>query len=438
MIDHERLASTLGNPHLERFRNLLRRRIETGQSLDTRMSFKDPSEEERRALEPLLGRQAGRGRSITLKASEIADRLAAADIAPDLRSALEALGPALRDLRGLRAAEIRAWDRVDDHIAAAAVALPELASVWTEARQQGLIRRYSEGDPVFAMRLADELCRVASALGMVKDPKQSEAKRALGERLKAPRARRLLLQELASRATGDAHALDSGRALGNLATRYAARVGGQSGGTSPEERRTTWSSVGIEIDSVSPQVLVLGLRASGSGAVDALLETSAEVAEPLRLTLRQLERHPPSLRHTGPVYVTENPSVVLAAVDRLAHACPPLVCTEGQPDGAVGRLLEAIAATGAQLWYHGDFDWPGLRIAGSVMARYGAKPWRLGALDYLAAPPGPELFGSPATTPWDEKLAIEMEARGRAVHEESVMEVLLGDLAHSESAAGNS
>jgi hypothetical protein len=69
------------------------------------------------------------------------------------------------------------------------------------------------------------------------------------------------------------------------------------------------------------------------------------------------------------------------------------------------------------------------------MARYGAKPWRLGALDYLAAPSGPELFGSAVATPWDEKLAIEMEARGRAVHEESVMEVLLGDLAHSESAA---
>jgi uncharacterized protein (TIGR02679 family) len=431
VIDHERLASTLGSPHLERFRNLLRRRIETGQSLDTRMSFKNPSEQERRALEPLLGRQAGRGQSITLNPREIADRLAAADIAPNLRSALEALGPALRDLRGLRAAEKRAWDEVDDRIAAAAVALPELVPVWTEARQQGLIRRYSAGDPVSAMRLADELCSVAAALGMEKAPRQGEAERGLGEGLEAPRVRHLLLQELATRATGNAHALDPGQALGTLATRYAARVGGQSGGTSPEERRTAWSSAGVEIDSVSPQVLVIGLRASGSGAVDALLETSAEVAEPLRLTLRQLERHPPCLQRTGPVYITENPSVLLAAADRLTHACPPLVCTEGQPDGAVGRLLEAIEATGAQLWYHGDFDWPGLRIAGSIMARYRAKPWRLGTRDYLEAPSGPELFGPAAVTPWDEELAIEMEARGCAVHEESVMGLLLGDLAGS-------
>ena len=37
------------------------------------------------------------------------------------------------------------------------------------------------------------------------------------------------------------------------------------------------------------------------------------------------------------------------------------------------------------LRYHGDFDWPGIAIANSVIRRHDATPWRLSAADYQAA-----------------------------------------------------
>ena len=48
-------------------------------------------------------------------------------------------------------------------------------------------------------------------------------------------------------------------------------------------------------------------------------------------------------------------------------------------------LLDLLAADGCRFAYHGDFDWGGLRIARSVIDRYGAEPWRFQRDDYLAA-----------------------------------------------------
>jgi hypothetical protein len=87
-----------------------------------------------------------------------------------------------------------------------------------------------------------------------------------------------------------------------------------------------------------------------------------------------------------------------------------------------------------------DFDWAGLRIAGAVIARCGAVPWRFGAVDYEAAVGSfagpsdalPRLGGAPAASPWDPALAAAMAARGVAVHEETVIATLLADLAPPE------
>lgn len=89
--------------------------------------------------------------------------------------------------------------------------------------------------------------------------------------------------------------------------------------------------------------------------------------------------------------------------------------------------------------YHGDFDWPGIAIAGRLMRR-GALPWRLGAADYEAALEGLradsvlELTGTPLATAWDPELSFSMRAAGVAVHEESLLETLLADLTRASPA----
>jgi uncharacterized protein (TIGR02679 family) len=85
----------------------------------------------------------------------------------------------------------------------------------------------------------------------------------------------------------------------------------------------------------------------------------------------------------------------------------------------------------ARLWYHGDFDWPGLVIANLVMRRMDARRWRMSTADYEGASRtnGPPLqAGSRVEASWDPQLAAMMERRGLAVHEEAVAEQMLQEL----------
>jgi uncharacterized protein (TIGR02679 family) len=56
------------------------------------------------------------------------------------------------------------------------------------------------------------------------------------------------------------------------------------------------------------------------------------------------------------------------------------VCTSGQPALVVLDVLAALR--GAELRYHGDFDWPGIAIAHRLIATAGVQPWRMTAADY--------------------------------------------------------
>ena len=97
------------------------------------------------------------------------------------------------------------------------------------------------------------------------------------------------------------------------------------------------------------------------------------------LTLRQLRCHDEALP-AGPVRICENPVVIAAAADELGSRCTPLVCVGGQPSAAVWRLLDLLAAGGAQFRYHGDFDWGGIRIASAVRRRVRLGQSRLAAV----------------------------------------------------------
>lgn len=109
-----------------------------------------------------------------------------------------------------------------------------------------------------------------------------------------------------------------------------------------------------------------------------------------------------------------------------------LVCTGGQPSTAVVELLRRLSAAGAQVRYHGDFDWAGLRIARALGSQVPWVPWRYRAVDYLAAVAegahSLRLTGSAAPSPWDPELATVMAERGISIEEEFVVERLVEDV----------
>ena len=126
---------------------------------------------------------------------------------------------------------------------------------------------------------------------------------------------------------------------------------------------------------------------------------------------------------------------ILSDDDRMyASRSAALVCTDGMPAAAQRTLLMQLASAGAELQYHGDFDWPGIGIANVVMRQFGAQPWRFGVQDYCAAtatagvdrrPLGPATVNAQ----WDPALTAEMIRCDRAIDEEAVAPTLLADLA---------
>jgi uncharacterized protein (TIGR02679 family) len=243
------------------------------------------------------------------------------------------------------------------------------------------------------------------------------------------------LSQLASRVLGHAHALDAGPVPATV-LRALAWLGDVQAVPAAAERRMLWASAGVALDTVSSTVLSLGLTVAGNDATALTLAANSAAGLPVRLTLGQVQHHllTPVV---GPAtaWVCENPSVVEAVAERLGPTCPPLVCVEGRPSVAANLLLTALHGTGTELRYHGDFDWAGLDIAAAVISA-GARPWRMGAEDYLASvhgahpnlpvlpPPGPN-----AASPWDERLVAVMRRTRRQLEEEHVLDDLLSDLA---------
>ena len=242
-----------------------------------------------------------------------------------------------------------------------------------------------------------------------------------------------LLQTLAAEVTGSSHALDGGTTLSTLVLRaLVLRLGvpRMVRSSAAEDRRELWDAFDVIVDDLASRVLVLGLPADGDG-LGEWLTAAASRGAPFYATLHQLVTMPVEV-WAPVVHVCENPGVLRAACGALGPSSLPLICTEGRPSTAFHRLASAVVAGGGELRYHGDFDWPGMAIAGSVMSRHGAVPWRLSASDYLAGVRADgrqvPLSGAPGPTPWDDQLAKAMTGMGRAVHEESVTDALLSDL----------
>jgi hypothetical protein len=96
-------------------------------------------------------------------------------------------------------------------------------------------------------------------------------------------------------------------------------------------------------------------------------------------------------------------------------------------------FLPGSDGTYAVFVYIFELDGRGIEIASAIIIGYGAEQWRMGVDDYLAAPKGSALKRPPLATPWCPELAEAMRRERRAVHEESVANLLLADLAaHSQ------
>ncbi|MGA2128868.1 MAG: TIGR02679 family protein, partial [Xanthobacteraceae bacterium] len=374
--------------------------------------------DERAALASLLGRPArlvvG---SMQVDVAVIDAALQRAGIAESLCSALEQLDGPIVHAATARGKLEAAWSDVVD-----GCRHPGLAELLQTAAGIGLLKRLSTRDPEAAARLR----------------RRAEA---VLERLPAngiPRA------QLAADVLGDAHALDSGEATATVVLAVWRRVMAPAWEVEDalpdarhrsdmpyevrdERARDVWARAGVLVNELARPAMFLNLPTLDRGNREGL-------GEPGYVSLRSLVRSPPRWAVTDrSVFVCENPNLLAIAADALGPRCAPMVCTDGMPAAAQRTLLTQLARAGARLRYHGDFDWPGVRIGNHVMRQCGAQPWRFGAVEYAAsvqsaACPGHPLAGQAVIASWDEVLAPAMQTHQLAIAEEAVAASLLRDL----------
>ncbi len=371
-------------------------------------------------LSGLLGRplEPGVGRRIKLAELDAALRRSAAG--QGLISVLEALdGRPLTDRaatrQDARAQWAQMWQRLDAALSAAGLADAAWVPEWIAGlRRTGVLAR--AGTDAATRALGHAVAALEILLPPTAEPPASWE-----------------LAPLATRITGNAHGFDATSLASAVLLRAAAHAFGRAVPESAADRRELWQDLGVATDTVSGTVLAWQLRPPGTDPWSRMMRDRANLGLITHLTLYELDRAG-AVEFAGPgqtVYVCENPQVLQAAAH--ARAEMPLLCLSGNPAIVGTRLLRALIAAGSPVRYHGDFDWPGVAIAGRILA-LGAAPWRMSAGDYrtavahLAADHAVILTGNPIPTLWDPDLAAAMSARGLAVHEESVLPDLLADL----------
>jgi hypothetical protein len=236
------------------------------------------------------------------------------------------------------------------------------------------------------------------------------------------------ITEIAATLFGSAHALDPGTRLAAFASRaLQLRVGQELTG------RELWEAAGVQADRVSAPALVWRVPAAGDSVLAGLLRGAALGGLPLHVSLLAMSREPVTVPSSTQVLAVENPRLVEAAAERRLGCC--VVSTNGNPTTAVTTLLQQLQGCGARLWYHGDFDAAGIAIC-RRMHDFGCRPWMMDAQDYRdavsrAGSGGVRLERDTkgcGPTPWDPTLEEAFESRRLIVHEEFVLDEVLGSL----------
>ena len=378
----------------------VRQRLDRG-GASARGAIRMPDIEPR--CEPAVAALIGRSPTSRLDLADLETGLARLGVGNDLDAALARLGcppdPASRERRQARARVRQVREELDS-------ALEGWPETWSIDWGQEMLRSGLLGglDAREAIALLGDVRRLLDHRVDMADRDTSRT-------------------ELAAHLFGSAHSLDPGTKLAAAAERALRLSLGLADGTL--QGRALWDAAGIAADSVSAPALTWGLRPQGASPLASMLGTAADAGVPMHVSLRVLREHRIEVAAATPVLVVENPSVVEAAAE--TSAAFGLVCTNGNPSSAVTELIDQLAASGASLRYHGDFDAAGIAICRRMLER-GCTPWMMSAVDYrravqrAAAQGVPVLHDSAAAgpTPWDPALEAEFDRRRSIVHEEFV------------------
>lgn len=254
--------------------------------------------------------------------------------------------------------------------------------------------------------------------------------------LEVHRGEPVRLAVLSAMATADPHALDESAPAGKLLLYLLAFSAGQKYPSDAEERDALYFQGGILCDSISSSVTQTGLYFWAGDEEHPAFRAFRLRREVCTLTLTNLAGLSGAKSPSGRAYLVENQMLFSQLCDRVADFHSPLICTSGQLQVAVLRLLDLLAADGTSFFYAGDFDVGGLSIASRLLKRYPGRLslWHMSPEDYEACPSEIHIDAGRVNAlergihPSLTTLLSTVREKGRAGYQELLLPKLLNDL----------
>ena len=478
-LDVQRAVAFFMQANLSRLLEKLREKyIELGR-VGGQITLEDTTPGERREIASFLGKAPYRETEIKVRLVDVDRALRQSGFACKLPDLLNAFFPGKplvtrpqqRAMRAIHEADFRAA------LVSIAIELPEdsRGRHWLLDGQHGqdwLFSHYKNEPAEEQERQLNIVRYVVSALDQLPSSRSPE---------------RLAL--FAQRISGDPHTFDPDRAEGRLFRHALVDLVSLSDGASPLDRvppPDLFANAGLLVDTISSNIAVFNLAGAiyHNGILDPLPQAAGERV--LLLPLRQLLEWQSAQPATADIYVFENPQVfeeVIAGLTRSnsGKTLPTLVCTSGWPSTAAIMLLDLLLTPQAskqapqqgfdlpalqapqqddrkgipvpqtgfpyytsqvqevanQLYYSGDFDLAGLKIATYLVERYPGRChlWRFDSESYVKAlhdkgvPANsadlaalsnlPEIFAP---------LVAVMQEKGKWAYQEGITRLLLEDV----------
>lgn len=202
------------------------------------------------------------------------------------------------------------------------------------------------------------------------------------------------------------------------------------------EWRELLTNMGILCDNIASIVHVLGVHMETIEGVHPAYEAFCKRKEPCVITSENLKYITSAKAINNRVYIVENEMVFLYLTENIKEKEITLLCTSGQLRVAAFQLISLLIENGAVIYYSGDLDPEGMGIADRLWQKYGdvIQMWRMSPKDYWISISEETLHEVRLAKiehikhPLLKQTAKCMQVRKRAAYQENLLEKLLKDL----------
>lgn len=342
-----------------------------------RITLKQTSEEERRAVGGIIGK-AFYEETIRFSFLEFEQGLQKTRFAPvDMKSVLEEyFGEPLITTQGRQKEEQerrkkfldRSCGYLEEKAGREAVALAWLQKMISEKKYgyQLLMREYAKDEKQAELLVQN----VGNAVMKLKELTDKEDEYPLAV--------------LAAEITDNPHYFDRSTTAGLLFVHAICCCENMELPEDAHQWRKLLTQVSIVPDNISSMVHGYGLRLLTKQGWHGAYDTFCERKEPYVITMENMKEIIGVQAVGEKVYIVENEMVFSYLIHNLKNSDYTLLCTSGQPRSVAWVLIPYILASGAKIYYNGDLDPDGICIADRLWKKFGDRIhiWSMSPEDY--------------------------------------------------------